>query len=160
MAHATPTTTDDPLTVYLDPKVWGPPYWFFLHTVAMTYPQYPNAVTKKTYYEFYEHLPLFIPVDHVSQNVARWLKEQPVSPCLDTRASLVQWTHDFHNRVNRELGKPERSFGAFLEEHHEACLPPQDRFWARHRLRQKLLVAAAFAACAGIAWYTLRERDP
>ena len=25
-------------TVYLDPKIWGPHYWFFLHTVAITYP--------------------------------------------------------------------------------------------------------------------------
>ena len=32
---------------YLDPKVWGPHYWFFLHTVAMTYPHHPNSVTKK-----------------------------------------------------------------------------------------------------------------
>ena len=34
-------------TIYLDPKIWGPHYWFFLHTVAMTYPHHPNAVTKK-----------------------------------------------------------------------------------------------------------------
>jgi hypothetical protein len=48
-------------TVYLDPKVWGPHYWFFLHTLAMTYPHHPNAVTKKKYYEFVQNLPLFLP---------------------------------------------------------------------------------------------------
>ena len=31
----------------LDPKIWGPHYWFFLHTIAMSYPLRPNAVTKK-----------------------------------------------------------------------------------------------------------------
>ena len=31
----------------LDPKIWGPHYWFFLDTIAMTYPNHPNAVTKK-----------------------------------------------------------------------------------------------------------------
>jgi hypothetical protein len=37
--------------VQLDPKVWGPHMWFFLHTISMTYPVRPNAVTKKIYYE-------------------------------------------------------------------------------------------------------------
>ena len=29
------------------PEIWGPHYWFFLNTVAMTYPNFPNKVTKK-----------------------------------------------------------------------------------------------------------------
>ena len=53
-------------TVYLDPKVWGPHYWFFLHTLAMTYPHHPNSVTKKKYYEFIQNLPLFLPVEEIS----------------------------------------------------------------------------------------------
>ena len=36
----------------LDPDIWGPHFWFVLHTMAMTYPHHPNAVTKKKYYEF------------------------------------------------------------------------------------------------------------
>jgi hypothetical protein len=39
------------VNVNLDPKIWGPHYWFFLHTLAMCYPNYPNEVTKKKYYE-------------------------------------------------------------------------------------------------------------
>ena len=31
----------------LNPKVWGPHYWFVLHTIANTYPLSPNDVTKK-----------------------------------------------------------------------------------------------------------------
>ena len=31
----------------LDPNVWGPHFWFFLHTLAISYPHHPNAVTKK-----------------------------------------------------------------------------------------------------------------
>ena len=29
---------------YLDPAVWGPHFWFFLHTLALTYPNHPNEV--------------------------------------------------------------------------------------------------------------------
>ena len=28
-------------------KVWGPHYWFVLHTIALRYPKNPNDVTKK-----------------------------------------------------------------------------------------------------------------
>ena len=31
----------------MDKNVWGPPYWFTLHTIAMTYPEFPNETIKK-----------------------------------------------------------------------------------------------------------------
>ncbi len=31
----------------LNPEIWGPKYWFFLYTVALTYPLSPNDVSKK-----------------------------------------------------------------------------------------------------------------
>ena len=36
----------------LDPKVWGPHYWFVLHTIALKYPLNPNTTIKKKYYDF------------------------------------------------------------------------------------------------------------
>ena len=33
----------------LDPKIWGPQYWFVLHTIALNYPLYPNETIKKKY---------------------------------------------------------------------------------------------------------------
>ena len=41
----------------LDPKIWGPHYWFVLHTIALTYPLTPNDTTKKKYYDFFHNLP-------------------------------------------------------------------------------------------------------
>ena len=35
----------------LDPKIWGPHYWFVLHTISLTYPDIPNETTKKKYYD-------------------------------------------------------------------------------------------------------------
>ena len=31
----------------LDPDIWGPHYWFVMHTIALTYPHHPNDITKK-----------------------------------------------------------------------------------------------------------------
>ena len=35
------------MALKLDPEVWGPHYWFTLHTIALNYPLYPNDVSKK-----------------------------------------------------------------------------------------------------------------
>ena len=37
----------------LQPSVWGPHYWFTLHTIALCYPLYPNDVTKKNIMTLY-----------------------------------------------------------------------------------------------------------
>ena len=41
-----------------DPNIWGPHYWFFLHTIAESYPLHPNSVTKKKYYDSIQNFPL------------------------------------------------------------------------------------------------------
>jgi len=35
----------------LNPEIWGPYYWFVLHTIALTYSYIPNETTKKKYYD-------------------------------------------------------------------------------------------------------------
>ena len=43
----------------LDPNIWGPHYWFVLHTIALSYPHTPNEVMRKKYYDFVQNIPLF-----------------------------------------------------------------------------------------------------
>ena len=94
------------MTVYLDPKIWGPHYWFFLHTVVMTYPHHPNTVTKKKYYEFVQNIPLFIPVENISTEFSKLIDKYPITPYLDNRESFVRWMHFIHNKINEKLEKP------------------------------------------------------
>ena len=98
-----------------DPNVWGPHYWFFLHTVAESYPLYPNEVTKKKYYELIQNMPLFIPVEELGNKFSAMLDKYPVSPYLDNRDSFVRWVHFIHNKYNVLLGKPEISLPLALE---------------------------------------------
>jgi len=100
--------------VYLDPKIWGPHYWFFLQTVAMTYPHYPNTVTKKKYYEFIQNLPLFIPVEQISKDFEKLIELYPITPYLDNRDSFVRWTHFIHNKINEKLELPPISLNDFF----------------------------------------------
>lgn len=98
---------------YLDPNIWGPHYWFFLHTISMTYPIRPNALTKKKYYEFIQNLPLFIPVEKISTEFSKLIDQYPITPYLDNRESLIRWMHFIHNKINQKLEKPELSLNDF-----------------------------------------------
>jgi len=92
-----------------DPDVWGPHYWFFLHTVAESYPATPNETTKRKYYDLIQNMPLFLPVPEMGNTMIEMLDRYPVTPYLDTRDSFIRWVHFFHNAYNRRLGKPELS---------------------------------------------------
>lgn len=101
--------------MYFDPEVWGPHYWFFLHTIAESYPMHPNDVTKKKYYDLIQNLPIFIPVDEIGNIFSSFLDKYPVTPYLINRDSFVKWMHFIHNKVNVYLGKPEISLPVALE---------------------------------------------
>ena len=99
----------------LNPSVWGPIYWSFLHHISWSYPENPNATTKRKYYDLIMNVPLFIPDEEMGNYFAGLLDRHPVSPYLKSRASFIRWTHYIHNKINVRLGKDEISFLASLE---------------------------------------------
>jgi len=90
-----------------DSNVWGPHYWFFLHTISESYPLSPNQVTKRKYYDLIQNFPLFIPNHEMGNVFSNFLDKYPVTPYLDSRDSFVRWIHFIHNKFNVYLKKPE-----------------------------------------------------
>jgi hypothetical protein len=139
--------------VYLDPKVWGPHYWFFIHTVAMTYPIRPNAVTKKKYYEFIQNLPLFIPVENMSCEFSKLLDKYPATPYLDNRESLIRWTHFIHNKINQKLENPHISLNDFYIKYYEEYKPQNVKINEYYKLREKAIFCGIITTIAGSIYY-------
>jgi hypothetical protein len=105
---------------YLNPSVWGPHYWFFLHTIAISYPSSPNAITKKKYYDFFHTLPLFIPTSEISKEFELLLVKYPVSVYLGSKEQLVQWVHFIHNQINEKLETPTITMDEFYVQYFSA----------------------------------------
>ena len=93
-----------------NPEVWGPHYWFMLHTITEIYPQHPTTVTKRKFYDFIQNLPLFIPNPDIANNFSHMLDKYPVTPYLVSRDSFKKWMHFIHNKVNVLIGKEEISY--------------------------------------------------
>ena len=141
------------MVVNLDPKVWGPHYWFFLHTISMSYPVRPNAVTKKKYYEFIQNLPLFIPVEHISGEFSKLIDKYPVTPYLDNRDSFIRWMHFIHNKINQKLEKPQISLNDFYVKYYEEYKPDNVKMVEFYKLREKLIYGGILIAIIGIIYY-------
>lgn len=109
--------------VKINPEIWGPHYWFVLHTMAYTYPEYPTNVTKKKYYDFIQNIPLFLPDSQIGNKFAEFLDRYPITPFLDSRESFIRWVHFIHNKINVHLGKEEISIYKSLDQFRMAFLP-------------------------------------
>jgi hypothetical protein len=138
---------------YLDPKIWGPHYWFFIHTVAMTYPIRPNAITKKKYYEFIQNLPLFIPVENMSGEFSKLIDKYPVTPYLDNRESLIRWTHFIHNKINQKLERPQISLNEFYVKYYEEYKAQNVKMDEYYKLREKAIFCGIIVTIVGSIYY-------
>jgi FAD-linked sulfhydryl oxidase len=142
-----------PPSVYLDPKVWGPHYWFFLHTLAMTYPHHPNTVTKKKYYELIQNMPQFIPVQEISNSFSKLLDEYPITPYLDDRESLIRWVWFIHNKINQQLEKPQISLNEFYVKYYEHYKPKNMKQREYLKLREKCIYIGFIVLLIAIIYY-------
>jgi len=142
-----------PPSIYLDPKVWGPHYWFFLHTLAMTYPHHPNTLTKKKYYEFIQNLPLFLPVEEISGEFSKLIDKYPITPYLDNRDSFVRWMHFIHNKINEKLEKPKISLSEFFIKYYDEYKSNDEKFTEYYKIREKVIYFGIIFGITGVIYY-------
>ena len=124
----------------IDSTVWGPHYWFFLHTIAYNYPDTPNETTKRKYYDFLHNFPLFIPDVEIGNSFARMLDKYPVSPYLCSRCSFMRWVFFLHNKINYTLGKEELTYNESLESYAKQYQPNPLILHERMKTQHKYIV--------------------
>jgi len=131
----------------LDPDVWGPHFWFFLHTIAYSYPTHPNEVTKKKYYDLIHNFPLFIPNSKMGDNFNEMLISYPVSPYLCSRDSFMRWVFFIHNKINYSLGKPEISYLESVDLYFKKYEPTPVKLHQMFNLKRKYIIIGIIFFC-------------
>ena len=134
----------------LDPTIWGPHFWFVLHTIALTYPNTPNEVTRKKYYDFIQNLPIFLPVEEIGNTFSQFLDKFPVTPYLDSRTSFVKWMHFIHNKINASLGKDELTMEEAMSAYYEHYKPKAVKSDEERRRREKFVFAGMLVIIIGL----------
>jgi hypothetical protein len=85
----------------MDTTVWGPPFWFTLHTICLNFPENPTYIERQQHLLFFESLKTILPCSICRNHYKKFLQEQPISPYLDNKNSLKRWVLDCHNNVNK-----------------------------------------------------------
>ena len=98
----------------MNPEVWGPPAWTFLHSITLAYPDNPSDLDKSNYENFFNELQPIIPCAKCSQNYYIHLQEDPISNNLDSKKSLVNWLINVHNKVNKSNNKRELTYNEVM----------------------------------------------
>jgi len=128
--------------------------WFFLYTVAHTYPDSPNTVTKRKYYDFIQNLPLFIPNNDCSSHFSRILDQFPVTPYLDNKDSFSFWVHTTNNRLNAYVGEPEKTYLQHMDEYYQEYLPKQYVLTENKYLKKKnIIFGLIFVLSFFVVWH-------
>jgi hypothetical protein len=101
----------------MQPEIWGPYAWNFLHIITITYPINPSEDDKHNYKTFFESLKNVLPCERCRKNFNTHLKKFPLSrDVLSSRKYLVKWLIDIHNVVNHQTGKKMLSYTEALHE--------------------------------------------
>ena len=141
------------MTDQLDPHIWLKNGWFFLYSVAHCYPDYPNDVTKRKYYDFVQNFPLFIPNDELQKKFISLLDTFPVTPYLDNKDSFTYWVHFIQNKLNYEIGQPEKTFHQHLDDYYDEYIPQPIVVSQKWKIQKKYLVWGVLAICFSFILY-------
>lgn len=128
-----------PKRAIYEPHIWGPHFWFFLHTIAMSYPDHANDVTKRKYYDLIQNLPLFLPDAEMGNRFSRLLDDYPVTPYLGKRESFIRWTVFMHNKINVILGKPEMELSDAIEQYNRTYIPEKLELYGETTVRKNVV---------------------
>lgn len=131
----------------LDPDIWLPNFWFFLRTMAHTYPDNPNVIIKRKYYDFIQNLPLFIPHNEWRKTFSHILDSFPVSPYLANRDSFFFWIHFVENRINRNMGKEERTLLEHMDMYYREYLPKEVIISKKFGIQKKYIILGFIIFC-------------
>ena len=97
----------------MNPKIWGPAGWLFLHSIAYGYPINPSEDEKKAAIDFYTSLQYLLPCKTCSELYKKDLKtlknEFSLKNAVQSKKTLIKWVNTMNNLVNKNLNKKEYS---------------------------------------------------
>lgn len=87
-------------------SVWGPVFWFALHTMSFNYPVKPTPEDKKHYKDFIISLKYILPCRSCRENLVKNFKKLPLTMSdMKNRESFSRYVYNLHELVNTMLKK-------------------------------------------------------
>ena len=85
----------------MDPKIWGPIFWYIFHIISYSY----IDSERNRYIKFFRSMPYILPCLVCTDHFKNTLDKHPPETNIVSRNSMIKWMNNIHNRVNKRLGK-------------------------------------------------------
>lgn len=141
----------------LDPEVWAPHLEFTLKTISVLYPQRPNDVTKKKYYDTIQNLPVFFPQQPIGKEFAKLLDKYPVTPYLSSRESFMKWIHFIINKIRAKMDIEQSDFFDSLEKYYDEYKPKDILNKQKFKKRKQYIMIGTIIFLLAIIVYLLKN---
>jgi len=83
-----------------------------MHIISLGYPDTPDDATQQAAANFYRSLSSLIPCPICRTHYSKLI--QTIPPATESKDALIKWVFTIHNEVNKQLGKAEISYDAFM----------------------------------------------
>jgi hypothetical protein len=90
------------------PPIWGSDTWRMVHFMTYVYPDNPSKERQSNMNQWLHSLCPNLPCPSCSKHCVTYMITHP--PAIESKQSLWRWGVDFHNNVNRRLGKRELDY--------------------------------------------------
>lgn len=97
----------------MQPNVFGPVVWHFLHLMSFNYPVKPSVQDQNNYIDFLFSLSNVLPCkscrEHMKQNLLDMgfrRNSKTIRKIMSSRSTFSKFLFHFHNKVNCQLRKP------------------------------------------------------
>ena len=98
----------------LSPIVFGRHGWRWIHLLAITFPENPNAKQKEDMQQLLKYFFATLPCPACAYHAQVYVTSH--SPAVNNRMEFISWVNDFHNNVNKRLKKTEYTIEESIEE--------------------------------------------
>lgn len=133
-----------------DPRLWGPKFWFTLHTISVFYPEKPNQHEMASAINLFDSLTYLLPCETCKTHYKAMLDLDPVRNHVGSRNELVRYVLNLHNSVAARIKKPTYTYAQFIDEFTGHFTSSTGMWW--------VLVVVALVA-AGVGWWFFRRRS-
>jgi hypothetical protein len=96
----------------VNPKVWGPAFWFYLHTSSAYYPENPSKIVRDRMKSRILAIPYELPCASCRQHAIAFIESnrEKLDDIVSSNQKLFNFYVDFHNQVNARYGKKEWTY--------------------------------------------------
>ena len=130
----------------MEPNIWGPGAWLFLHSITLNYPDKPTLEQKKIYNDFFHLLGNVLPCSKCQRNYKSHINNSPISFNLKNKESLSKWLVNIHNQVNKINNKPIISYNQFISDIESIYQNPNQSitYYKNKNVYQKYIIYTLF----------------